>query len=221
MLVVAFIQKSMLWDIKSDLLEELDSVEARVGKNLEVFDSLKEEYQMLRPLLMAEDQTVAVLKTLDTLQSISREDPGWMVLLADIDSYYSIGDQLQARALADDTNSEPSSTTNRIVMDRGLVLEMVLDAKGEAMRRRLEETVAFFRQSNFILRADTLPGNARRSIVSSNVILNDRHFAVILELPSVSDQVQAPTSNSRQEENSWKQVQPAAVSTNTISAEGL
>ena len=119
-------------------------MEARVGKSLEVFDSLKEEYQMLRPLLMAEDQTVAVLKTLETLQSLSREDPGWMVLLADIDSYYSIGDQIQARALAEDTNSVPSSTTNRIVMDRGLVLEMVLDAKGEAMRRRLEETVAFF-----------------------------------------------------------------------------
>ena len=220
MLVVAFIQKSVLWDLKSDLLEQLDSVEARVGKSLEVFDSLKEEYQMLRPLLMAEDQTVAVLKTLETLQSLSREDPGWMVLLADIDSYYSIGDQIQARALAEDTNSVPSSTTNRIVMDRGLVLEMVLDSKGEAMRRRLEETVTFFRQSDFILRADTLPGNARRSIVSSNVILSDRHFAISLELPSVSDQVQAPTSNSRQEEPSWKRVQPAAVSTNTISAGG-
>ena len=220
MLVVAFIQKSVLWDLKSELLEQLDSVEARVGKSLEVFDSLKEEYQMLRPLLIAEDQTVAVLKTLETLQSLSREDPGWMVLLADIDSYYSIGDQIQARALAEDTNSVPSSTTNRIVMDRGLVLEMVLDAKGEAMRRRLEETVAFFRQSDFILRADTLPGNARRSIVSSNVILSDRHFAISLELPSVSDQVQAPTSNFRQEEPSWKRVQPAAVSTNTISAGG-
>ncbi len=105
-------------------------------------------------------------------------------------------------------------------MDRGLVLEMVLDAKGEAMRRRLEETVAFFRQSDFIVRADTLPGNARRSIVSSNVLLSDRHFAISLELPSVSDQVQAPTSNSRQEEPSWKRVQPAVVSTNTISAGG-
>ena len=97
---------------------------------------------------------------------------------------------------------------------------MVLDEKGEAMRRRLEETVAFFRQSAFILRADTLPGNARRSIVSSNVLLSVRHFAISLELPSVSDQVQPPTSNSRQEEPSWKRVQPAAVSTNTISAGG-
>lgn len=220
MLVAAFIQKSMLWNVKSDLLEELDSVEIRVGKSLEIFDSLKEEYQMLRPLLIAEDQTVAMLKTLETLQSISREDPGWLVLLADIDSYYAIGDQLQALALAEDTNSVPSTATNRIVMDRGLVLEMVLDAKGEAMRRRLEETVAFFRQSDFILGADTLPGNARRSIVSSNVILSEKHFAISLELPSISDQVQAPTSNSRQEEPSWKRVQPAAVSTNTISAEG-
>ena len=48
MLVVAFIQKSVLWDLKSDLLEQLDSVEAKVGKSLEVFDSLKGEYQMLR-----------------------------------------------------------------------------------------------------------------------------------------------------------------------------
>jgi len=190
MLLVAFAQKAVLWKLKAGLLDQLSMVEERVDQSLIVFDSLKQEYQMLQPLVHAEDQTMAVLKTLDRMQTLRTNGLGWAVLLADQETYYEEGGRLQEMAVGD-TNAVPVVLTNRVSLQQGLILELVIDRQGESMRRSLEDLVGVFQASDYVVRADTLPSNTRRAIVSPDVLLPNQHFAISLELLDSIDQEQS------------------------------
>ena len=180
-MLVAVIQKAMLWKMKNALIEEVHGVEHRFDQSLLVLQGLKREFKMLQPLIQAERNTLAVVDVLGALQQIRTNHNGWMVLLADKDSYYA-GDSTMKTNATTASNIESNSLTNRVNLRRGFIFELVLNSEGEAMRAELADLISFLRNRDFLYNADILPSDTRRPLVASNLVVQGKHFAVSLEM---------------------------------------
>jgi len=210
---VAVVQKTMLWRAKSELIEAVDGIEGRFDQSLLVLQGLKEEYKMLRPLIEAEQNTLAALDVLGAMQEIRTNHQGWMVLLADKESYYR-GDEMVRTNRAAMTNAVTAFPTNQIPFQRGFIVETVLNSSGESMRNELEEIVRFLKAREYLQNADILPGDTRRMLVDSNLVIAGKHFAISLELPvlDADDLVTETASGARHVDRTvtpvWRTLQP-------------
>jgi hypothetical protein len=211
-MLMAVIQKTMLWKMKNALIEEVQSGEHRFDQSLLVMQGLKREYRMLQPLIQAEQNTLTTLRILDAMQQIRTNQNGWMVLLADKDSYYA-GDGHMLTNITTATNLISNPLTNRVNLRRGFILELVLNSEGEAMREELAELVAFLRERDFLYNADILPAYTRRALVNSNLVVQGKHFAVSLEMETSES---APSVNppdrsvieAKDNKSVWRSLQP-------------
>jgi hypothetical protein len=222
-MLMAVIQKGMLWNMKTTLIEEVKDVEFRFDQSLVVLEGLKQEYRMLQPLIQAEQNTHAVIEILGAMQQIRTNQNGWMVLLADKDSYYA-NDGLSATNATTSTNLVSFPSTNRVHLRRGFILELVLNSEGEAMRQELAEVVTFLRDQDFLFNADTLPADTRRPLVSSNLIVLGKHFAVSLEMDGLESEKNADALDSDGSDATgyrpvWRNLQPN-ISQTTPTKEG-
>ena len=168
---------------------------------------------MLRPLIEAEQNTLAALDVLGAMQEIRTNYQVWMVLLADKQSYYR-GDGMALTNRAAITNAVTSFPTNQIPFQRGFIVETVLNSSGESMRNELEEIVRFLKAREYLQNADILPGDTRRLLVDSNLVIAGKHFAISLELPvlDADDLVTEAASGARTADKTvtpvWRALQP-------------
>ena len=211
-MLMAVIQKGMLWKMKTTLIEEVKDVELRFDQSLVVLQGLKQEYRMLQPLIQAEQNTFAALEILGSMQQIRTNQNGWMVLLADQDSYYAT-DAVSLTNATTATNLISNPSTNRVNLRRGFILELVMKSEGESMRQELAEVVAFLREQDFLFNADTLPVDTRRPLVNSNLIVPGKHFAVSLEMDALESAEIPDASGSNTDTASeyrpvWRNLQP-------------
>lgn len=210
---VAVVQKAMLWRAKAELIEAVDAIEGRFDQSLLVLQGLKEEYKMLCPIIEAEQHTLATLDVLGAMQEIRTNYQGWMVLLADKQSYY-MGDETARTNPVSSTNTFAPVPTNQIPFKRGFIVETVLNSSGEAMRNELEEIVGFLKSREYLQNADILPGDTRRMLVDSNLVVAGKHFAFSLELPVSDDEglstesVSNPRATDRSIVPVWRKLQP-------------
>jgi len=82
------------------------------------------------------------------------------------------------------------------------------------MRNELEEIVRFLKAREYLQNADILPGDTRRMLVDSNLVIAGKHFAISLELPvlDADDLVTETASGARHVDRTvtpvWRTLQP-------------
>ena len=82
------------------------------------------------------------------------------------------------------------------------------------MRNELEEIVGFLKSREYLQNADILPGDTRRMLVDSNLVVAGKHFAFSLELPVPDDEglstesVSNPRATDRNIVPVWRKLQP-------------
>jgi len=211
-MLVAISQKAVLWKMKKDLIAEVHGIQGRIDQSLLVLQGLRKEYRMLQPLIQAEEDTFAIISTLSAMQQIKTNGNGWMVLLADKDSYYA-GDASQITNQVRATNAPPLLMTNQVNLRRGLILETVLNQEGETMREDLAKLVDFLKSRHFLYNADILPADTRRMLVDSNLVLTGKHFAISLELEAEEtedEETDAGNENTKPgiQQPVWRKLQP-------------
>ena len=222
-MLVAVFQKGMLWKMKTELIEEVKDVELRFDQSLLVLQRLKQEYRMLQPLIQVEQDTYTAIEILGSMQHIRTNQNAWMVLLADQDSYYA-DDVLSSTNTTTSPDLELVNRTNRVNMRRGFILELVLKSEGEAMRQELADVVTFLRDQDFLFNADILPANTRRPLVDSELLIQDRHFAVSMEMDAsdaiaISDKLNSAADKAADYRPLWRSLQPNISQSTTSSNE--
>ena len=223
-MLMAVIQKGMLWKMKNELIQEVQGIEQRLDQGLVVLEGFKQEYRMLQPLIQAEQKTYATLQILGAMQQIRTNQTGWMVLLADKDSYYA-ADALDGTNSITLSNLIAKPLTNQVDLRRGFILELVLKSDGETMREELAEWVAFFRDQDFLHNADILPADARRPLANTNRVIAGKHFAISLEMDSDGESKMDTSANREPVEGAsyrpvWRELQPVIQSPSVIKEEG-
>ena len=222
-MLVAVFQKGMLWKMKTELIEEVKDVELRFDQSLVVLQRLKQEYRMLQPLIQVEQDTYTAIEILGSMQHIRTNQNAWMVLLADQDSYYA-DDVLSSTNTTTSPDFELVNRTNRVNMHRGFILELVLKSEGEAMRQELADVVTFLRDQDFLFNADILPADTRRPLVDSELLIQDRHFAVSMEMDdsdaiAISDKLNSAADKAAEYRPLWRSLQPNISQSTTTSNE--
>lgn len=222
-MLVAVFQKGMLWKMKTELIEEVKDVELRFDQSLLVLQRLKQEYRMLQPLIQVEQDTYTAIEILGSMQHIRTNQNAWMVLLADQDSYYA-DDVLSSTNTTTSPDLELVNRTNRVNMHRGFILELVLKSEGEAMRQELADVVTFLRDQDFLFNADILPADTRRPLVDSELLIQDRHFAVSMEMDAsdaiaISDKLNSAADKAADYRPLWRSLQPNISQSTTSSNE--
>gem|GEM_PF-504470 len=162
--------------------------------------------EAIRPVLERQRQTVETLQVLGVLQQQRTHANYWYVLLADGASYSAGSNDvagLPAPTKPAEARSPTSGTggaTNQPASSRAFVAEVCLVPQGEDMRRTLSELVVDLKRYPLFRNVDVLPAERRRSWVSTNLIFQERHFALELNvseaelLPSVALPRTVPTN---------------------------
>ncbi len=144
-----------------------------------------------RPVIMRQRRTVQTLEILNALREQRTNADHWYVLLADARSYAAGSNHFtQATsppppALAAPMPASlalPNALTNLPPSPRTFIAEICLVPEGEQMRQSLSEIVGALQQFPVFDHVDVLPPERRRSLVATNLIFPERHFALELEL---------------------------------------
>lgn len=146
--------------------------------------ALNRGFDLWRPVLIRQRQTVETVEALTTLRQERTNDAYWYVLVGDLESY------LRGTAqLAEPTNRGPETLTRigpppppGLPSARALVAEVGLLPQGEAMRQALSDLVGRLKASPPFQNVDVLPAESRRVLVATNLAYPDRFFALELSL---------------------------------------
>jgi Tfp pilus assembly PilM family ATPase len=157
----------------------------------QVAESLNGRLSAFRPVLERQRQTVETLQILASLQEQRTNDSHWYVLLADAASYQAGSNhfaEMPSRPSAMTPTAPAGSAmgnqglTNAPAVPRSFIAEVCLVPKGEQMRQALSELVNDLKRYPVVRNVDLLPDERRRSLVASNLVFPDRHFALELSL---------------------------------------
>ena len=189
-------RKSSLFNSKSALLNQVQAAQTAADANDAFTSDLVAEYENLRPVLAAQQNTIDTLKTLALLQE-SRSNRGyWYVLLSDQQSYFS-----QPLSLATNRPAKtnllsstevprlgpllvrPTATalTNGAPAKPGFIAELCVPGDAEASRQALSELVNGLKQQRLFSKVDLLSDDLRRSLADPKVIVTDRDFVLSLD----------------------------------------
>ena len=169
---------------KRSLLADSKTALEKARLTDELSQQLGRRYGRLRPVFQKQQQTLDTLQTLALLQQVRSNQAFWHVLFADQKSYYTAPLWVATNAPAS-TNAPAHPTTvptNLPSFKDGFVTELCVPEEGEAQRRTLSRAVAELKRSPRFKNVDSLSEDRRRSLVDTNVVLTDRHFALDLEL---------------------------------------
>lgn len=152
-----------------------------------VSEGFNSRMDALRPVLEQQRQTVETLQVLGVLQRQRTNTEHWYVLLADSLSYAAGSNTFTPHTLTrppDPRTTPPSlaASTNALPPSRAFIAEVCLIPQGEAMRQALSELVGELKRFPLFRNVDILPPERRRSLVDTNLIFPERHFALELSL---------------------------------------
>src|SRR5207245_1813685 len=171
---------------KEALLNKVQAGQEAVDKNTALTADLLNEYEAIRPVFAAQQNTLDTLKSLALLQQSRSNRSFWYVLLADQHSYF------REPPGPPSTNKPAASTwppasgerlgppylgsTNLALAKPGLIAELCVPEEPEAARRLLSQLVKFLKQQGLFSKVDQLPEDLHRNVADPKVIIPDRHF---------------------------------------------
>jgi hypothetical protein len=158
---------------------------------------LMAEYENLRPVLAAQQNTIDTLKTFSFLQQSRSNRAFWYVLLSDQSTYFS-------QPLAAQSTNRPAKTnllttsleqprlgplaarpvanlTNSSLARPGFIAELCVPGDAEASRQVLSELVNSLKQERLFSKVDLLSDDLRRNLADPKVCVTDRDFVLALD----------------------------------------
>jgi hypothetical protein len=176
------------------------------------------EYENIRPVFNAEQNTLDTLKSLALLQHSRSNRSGWYVLIADQQTYFSQPPGLPstnktARTNLPATAASPLPTpftgstgfsTNLATFPRpGLIAEICVPEEPEAARRVRGQIVSELQQQHVFSKVDLLSEDLRRGMADPKVILPDRQFVFFLDFAEAEFQ-KPVTAKQRPQGPPWR-----------------
>lgn len=212
-------RKFSLINAKTQLLEQVQAGQAAADANDAFTSDLVAEYESLRPVLAAQQNTIDTLKTLSLLQQSRSNKTYWYVLLADQQSYFSqppaqvstnrpaktnlLGSTIEAPRLGPLlTRPITSAVTNSALARPGFIAELCVPGDAEASRQALSELVNDLKQQRLFSKVDLLSDDLRRNLADPKVSVTDRDFVLALDFAETDFQQPArwkrpPSAGSR------------------------
>jgi hypothetical protein len=191
-------RKLSLFSAKQALLDTVQAGQTAVDANDSFTTDLMAEYESLRPVLAAQQNSLDALKTVALLQQSRSNRSFWYILLADQQSYFSQPPALLATNRPAKTNLlsaavEPSrlgplvvrapapSLTNSVPARPGFIAELCVPGDAEASRQVLSELVNSLKQQRLFSKVDLLSDDLRRNLADSKVVITDRDFVLAMD----------------------------------------
>ena len=179
----------------------------RVSEADQIRQQLQTDYEFVRPIADLKRRTSQTLETLFHLQPIRGRHSFFVVLFADVKSYFPpIATPVRAEGsvLQTATNTTPAvAATSRAPFSDGFIAELCIPESGSALRSTLSEIVAELGEAPWLLSVDSLPADLQRRWVDSDVTLSNRCFTLALEVAASAishpppRQTRRPTSGNR------------------------
>ena len=190
--------KLSLISAKKELLEKVRAGQRAFDENESLSEDLAAEYENLRPLCAAQQNTMDILKTMALLQQSRSNRSFWYVLVADQQSYFTmppallstnrpaktnlIGAALEAaQAVPLALRPFPSAITNASPARPGLIAELCVPGDAETSRQGIVELVNNLKQQLLFSKVDLLSDDLRRSLADPKVTVPDRYFVLALD----------------------------------------
>lgn len=180
LLLIGSWQKFTLLRFKKDLLANTQIAIEKMARTEQSLVNFAGQYERVRPILRFQQETRELIDTLAILQASSGDPSYWLVLLADYDSYNSKALNAGATNSLEILSQPPLNT--RLGNASGFVAEFSFIDEGEAMRSKLVALVKELNQAGIYANVDTLPEDVRRPLAHTNVVLENRHVALSLQL---------------------------------------
>lgn len=190
--------KLSLINDKKELLEKVRAGQRAYDENESLSEDLAAEYENLRPLCAAQQNTIDTLKTLSLLQHSRSNRSFWYVLVADQQSYFTMPPALSSTNRPAKTNligaaleaaqaaplalrPFPSALTNASPARPGLIAELCVPGDAESSRQVLVELVNNLKQQLLFSIVDLLSDDLRRSLAEPKVTVPDRYYVLALD----------------------------------------
>jgi len=190
--------KLSLISAKQGMLEKVRAGQKAFDENAALTEDLVTEYENLRPLCAAQQNTMDTLKTLALLQQSRSNRSFWYVLVADQQSYFTmppamlstnrpaktnlIGAALEAARVAPlGSKSSTPALTNAAPAKPGLIAELCVPGDSETARQVLSDLVYSLKQQLLFSKVDLLSDDLRRSLTDPKVTVPDRYFVLSLD----------------------------------------
>lgn len=222
-LVLAFgtWRKLSLITNEETLLATVKAGQETVDANELLTAELLGQYEALRPVLAAQQNTLDTLRTLALLQQSRSNRSFWYVLLADQQSYFSQPPALLSTNRPAKTNLlaaalEPphpglfapprayaTTLTNAALAKPGFIAELSVPGDPETSRQVLSELVNGLKQQRLFSKVDLLSDDLRRSLADPKVTVAERAYVLALDFaetdflqPARSKRPRAPSKRS-------------------------
>jgi hypothetical protein len=190
--------KLSLFTAKNALLQKVQAGQMSVDANDAFTGDLIAEYDSLRPILAAQQNTADTLRTMALLQQTRSNHSFWYVLLADQQSYLSqppalastnrpaktnlLGSAIEVPRLGPQSVRPLTPTlTNAAPARPGFIAELCVPGDAEASRQALSELVNGLKQQRLFSKVDLLSDDLRRNLADAKVTLPDRDFVLALD----------------------------------------
>ncbi len=180
---------------KQALLTKVQAGQDSVDENDALTGELLSEYETVRPVLAAKQNTVDTLKTLALLQQSRSNRSCWYVLIADQHTYFtqplpqsSTNKTARTNSVGSTANWAPPSPFsgpwlgNASPARPGIIAELCIPEEAEAARRStISQIVRELQQQGVFSKADQLSEDQRRPLADPKVVIPERQFVLTLE----------------------------------------
>jgi Tfp pilus assembly PilM family ATPase len=197
--------KMRLFTTKNAFLEKVRAGQEDVLANDSLTGDLLTEYENLRPVFAAQQNTLDILKTLSLLQQSHGNSNFWYVLVADQHSYFTAPPVLLAtnrpaktnllgaavessRNLSTGMRLPSGANTNGAVPRPGLIAELCVPGDAESSRQVLSELVNGLKRQESFSKVDLLSDDLRRSLADPKVVVPERDFVLALDFAATEFQ---------------------------------
>ncbi len=189
---------------KEALLTKIQAAQGAVDQYYGMAGDLLTEYEELRPVLAAQQNTIDTLNALALLQQSRSNRSIWFVLLADKQAYLS--PVLATNRPPTGTNAPPplsdlmrvaaaawkfptASSSSNSLPRPGLIAELCIPGDPDASSQVLNELVNGLKQQRIFYRPDLLRQDLRRSLADPKVTVQDRDYVLDLEFAQTDFQL--------------------------------
>jgi Tfp pilus assembly PilM family ATPase len=191
---------------KEAMRAKVTAAQDTVQENDQLTGELVTEYEGLRPLFAAQQNTLDTLKTLALLQESRSNRSFWYVLVADQQTYFTrpvlvttnkaastnqvIAPLGPPRPAPGESLTLSALATNTVPPKPGLIAELCIPEDPEFTRRLLSQLVSDLQRQRLFAKVDLLSDDLRRSLADPKVVLPpDRDFVLALDFAETDFQL--------------------------------